>query len=71
MGTTRINQQYYLFLLDMSFYLESLRGDNSYQCITRYGQIHFLFLWGFFLVYILQILYKSTSEIYVENLTVD
>ena len=32
------------FLLDMSFYLDSLRSGNSIQCITRYGWIDFLML---------------------------
>ena len=53
MGTTWIKQHYYLFLLDMSFYLESLRSGNSCQCITWYGRTHFFLFLGWLLVYIL------------------
>ena len=33
-----------LFLIDVSFYFESLRSGNSYDFNTRYGQIHLFFL---------------------------
>ena len=39
-STTQINQHYYLFFIDMSFYLDSLRSANSGQFITIYGRIH-------------------------------
>ena len=53
MGTAQVNEHYYLFLLDMPFYIDSLRSGKSSECITRYGRIHLFLLLGLFLVYIL------------------
>ena len=67
MSSTTINQHYYLSLFDISFYLESLRGENSIQCMTRYGgsnlfeSIHFCF----FTLRWLLIIYLFLFTIYV------
>lgn len=55
-----MSEHCYLFLLDISFYIESLKSGNPCQCITRYGLVHFFifnpcgqfllyffFFWGF------------------------